>query len=517
MRIIAKKWLSILLAICLLMAVLISAVAEGLEIAPAEDVSSDFVDALFAEQSVDLDEADVEEQDMLAEAVETTFEEESVMLEGDDEPTAGYEPEFFEVTVDPTAKSPTITMKTGDCARVRLLDASAMSWKVEKDEYALIAKGADQESEFVDITASKEVKKAKVIVTLESGKKFTLYLVIKDPYIPESIAFKAEMPTQLRVGETLDLASMVALTPSYARGLSYKVSGAASVNKDTGVLTAEKSGKVTIQVRAAKDSSVKTEKIKLNVVANEARNLSPEPSAKLGDFDAIQGGWTIWPLSVAVNKKGGLDAQIRVLNATGEKSKRIEGLFLTLYSDTNVPLAVKDFGDVKVSVGNNKAKTIKLTFDPGDCFTLSGVDLAGCAANGTLTFRVDETAVMSSKKNVYPFIPSDYQREVGVKTLVIKDGVVTGYNGDGGEVVIPALTEDNETITAIGPGAFKGNDKITSVYIDYTVTEIGDSAFEDCANLTEVTIANGNAYVGMAAFKNCGKLKTMKIIADPKD
>ena len=102
-----------------------------------------------------------------------------------------------------------------------------------------------------------------------------------------------------------------------------------------------------------------------------------------------------------------------------------------------------------------------------------------------------------------------FKREAAVPTFVISNGVLTGYNGEGGDVVIPKVDDNGNDITAIGDSAFKDNTTITSVSIPAAVTEIGESAFEGCTGLESVTIPNGVTVIGKAAFKNFTKLESM--------
>lgn len=60
-------------------------------------------------------------------------------------------------------------------------------------------------------------------------------------------------------------------------------------------------------------------------------------------------------------------------------------------------------------------------------------------------------------------------------------------------------------VTAIGEGAFKGNESIVTVYIPSSVTVIGAEAFMNTVNLTTVTIAPGGlSVIGRSAFENSG-------------
>ena len=86
----------------------------------------------------------------------------------------------------------------------------------------------------------------------------------------------------------------------------------------------------------------------------------------------------------------------------------------------------------------------------------------------------------------------------------IQDGVLVGYYGVGGDIVIP------NTVTAIGGEAFKGNKKITSVTIPGSVSQIGYSAFEGCPNLERIVFSapkNGaRLTIRVSAFADCPRL-----------
>lgn len=97
----------------------------------------------------------------------------------------------------------------------------------------------------------------------------------------------------------------------------------------------------------------------------------------------------------------------------------------------------------------------------------------------------------------------------------IKDGVLLGYYGLGGDIVIP------NTVTKIGDEAFKGNKKVTGVTIPGSVVDIGNNAFEACENLKKVAFTNpgearNNLLIRLSAFKDCTKLTDVEIPARVK-
>ena len=64
--------------------------------------------------------------------------------------------------------------------------------------------------------------------------------------------------------------------------------------------------------------------------------------------------------------------------------------------------------------------------------------------------------------------------------FLIEDGVLLGYQGAGGDVVIP------EGVTELAMGAFFQYDDITSVRIPSSVRLIGCGVFEGCCSLSQV-------------------------------
>jgi len=104
--------------------------------------------------------------------------------------------------------------------------------------------------------------------------------------------------------------------------------------------------------------------------------------------------------------------------------------------------------------------------------------------------------------------------------FVIKQDVLTKYNGPGGDVVIPEGVEEigycafldctsltsvsiPEGVTKIAPFAFQGCTDLTSVVIPESVINIEKEAFKDCTGLTSVTIPAGVKKIEATAFSQC--------------
>lgn len=94
----------------------------------------------------------------------------------------------------------------------------------------------------------------------------------------------------------------------------------------------------------------------------------------------------------------------------------------------------------------------------------------------------------------------------------IKDGVLLGYYGLGGDIVLP------NTVTKIGDDALKDNDNIVRITIPGSVKDIGNNAFKGCTKLEQVIFTNpektsNNLIIRLSAFQNCKKLTECEIPA----
>lgn len=112
-------------------------------------------------------------------------------------------------------------------------------------------------------------------------------------------------------------------------------------------------------------------------------------------------------------------------------------------------------------------------------------------------------------------------------TFEMKSGIVlTGYNGDDEEVIIPSnvpesyleydanaqeLIDSSYGIEEIGANAFKDNTKIQKISTDKFIQYVGKSAFEGCSSLTSVQFANGVGTVSANAFNGCSSLKSLAV------
>ena len=91
------------------------------------------------------------------------------------------------------------------------------------------------------------------------------------------------------------------------------------------------------------------------------------------------------------------------------------------------------------------------------------------------------------------------------KEFVIRKGVLTKYNGPGGDVVVP------EGVTSIGKKAFWECAVLTRITLPESVTEIENAAFYRCENLTEITLPTSVQQIGQWAFNGCAGLTRISL------
>jgi BspA type Leucine rich repeat region (6 copies) len=127
------------------------------------------------------------------------------------------------------------------------------------------------------------------------------------------------------------------------------------------------------------------------------------------------------------------------------------------------------------------------------------------AVNGWITPLSQSVAVNANSTNTATgnYYQLTYTTNNGALTI-------TGYNGPGGNVVLPG-TANGLPVTSIGNDAFLNRNLITSVTIGTNITRIGEFAFYGCTKLTNVTIGTNVSDIQNCAFRNCSSLTSVTI------
>lgn len=99
-----------------------------------------------------------------------------------------------------------------------------------------------------------------------------------------------------------------------------------------------------------------------------------------------------------------------------------------------------------------------------------------------------------------------YQTEWG-------DAWILGYEGAESNLTIPAAL-DGLRVTAIGSGAFSGNESITSITVPEGILAIKSFAFSECPNLQTVSLPRTVEEMGEGAFADCASLTTIRVDED---
>ena len=87
---------------------------------------------------------------------------------------------------------------------------------------------------------------------------------------------------------------------------------------------------------------------------------------------------------------------------------------------------------------------------------------------------------------------------------------ITGYNGAGGNIVIPESVEGYR-VTEIGEAAFMSRSDLTGVKLAQGIVLIGKEAFSGCTSLRRVKIPDSVSVIGESAFYGCQALASINI------
>ena len=86
---------------------------------------------------------------------------------------------------------------------------------------------------------------------------------------------------------------------------------------------------------------------------------------------------------------------------------------------------------------------------------------------------------------------------------------ITGYQGNGDTVVIPAEIDGHE-VQSLGNNVFRGNNGIRMVVLPEGMEEIGAEAFKNCTQLSSVLFSTTIRKIGGSAFEGCTSLKGLE-------
>lgn len=88
--------------------------------------------------------------------------------------------------------------------------------------------------------------------------------------------------------------------------------------------------------------------------------------------------------------------------------------------------------------------------------------------------------------------------------------VIGSYQHLSGAVYIDGLYNE-KTVIAIGNGAFKNRDMITSMYLLDGILDIGNEAFSNCTAMQAIEIPSTVLHLGERALENCKSLVTLEL------
>jgi hypothetical protein len=114
--------------------------------------------------------------------------------------------------------------------------------------------------------------------------------------------------------------------------------------------------------------------------------------------------------------------------------------------------------------------------------------------------------VYDAKKTTIIYAPMSLQGAFAVPSTV----TTIGPNAFLGCTKLSSVSLPSR-LTTINDGAFKGCSSLSSAKLPETLTSIGASAFEDCTALTDITIPNSVTTLGNKVFQNCIGASSLKL------
>lgn len=293
-----------------------------------------------------------------------------------------------------------------------------------------------------------------------TNNNWKYFIVEFDPKLTEQILLTGE--TALFAGDNATVTATVLPETAENQTVTYTSSNpsVATINATTGVITAIAEGETTI-IATAQDGSNVTGSYTVYVQHKHV----PATGLTIYTDNELYNG----EKEITVVSGQSFNMYSTVIPANADDT-------LEYYYSTNEEIArVEDYSNEIVALKEGTCEIVGVTFD------------------SEITDRIT-VHVLSE----FPYILNN-----GLATI-------TEYNGQGGEITVPAII-DNYQVAAIGSSAFADRSDITSVIISEGIEEIGTAAFSNCPNLAQVALPSSLIRIGGKAFYDCTSLTAINL------
>lgn len=225
--------------------------------------------------------------------------------------------------------------------------------------------------------------------------------------------------------------------------------------------------------------------------------LGGEPAVEEPDLDTIPG------LAGSEDAKGGSFPKYTVVNGETVAS---QAYYDEDMESCEIPEGIRRIGEFAYARASIQAVRIPDSVEE--------IDYAAFYHCDNLTDVVIPSSVKKIGVSAFDKTPWLFNWKANVGTgsdfLIVGDGILLAYRGQGGMVTIP------DSVKVIGPEAFKDLASVTGVQIPDSVEMIGEAAFESCKNLTSLEGAKGVKRICDRAFAGC-PLQTVIIPASVEE
>ena len=139
-------------------------------------------------------------------------------------------------------------------------------------------------------------------------------------------------------------------------------------------------------------------------------------------------------------------------------------------------------------------------------FTSSNYSTSSSEQSSANSSKSSNSSVRSSSESSSSYSSDDYTSD----GLIIENGVVTGYEGEIRNAIIPEQW-NGITVTEIASHAFYNCGSLKSILLPNSIVSIGNGAFYGCRSLASIDIKNGIKTIYVQAFALCSSLERIFI------
>lgn len=167
-----------------------------------------------------------------------------------------------------------------------------------------------------------------------------------------------------------------------------------------------------------------------------------------------------------------------------------------IHATFEIPSTVENRPVTAIRRGANPPAILATLTIPDSVRIIDAGAFSGCTNLETITFPDSLTYIGEDAFEDTPWLAS--QAASSSDGLIVTGSVLIDGKNAYGDISIP------NTVVSLSPGAFRGNEHLTSISLPASVAVIGDEAFIGCTELTKIRLPGSLMQIGDGAFRNTG-------------